>query len=168
MNQDLREQLQRIRHFLTSTPEARRLALILLAVLVAFVAGSSFMGRAEDAAARVELQERRFDRLVQVVEQYKNQQGGAADNGAAGEIDDPLGTVSAILEEVGVKSAVQQLSSTRRGISLELQGLYGDGVLGLLRGVRDRGFLVAGLTLRSTRTEGERLYMMQMLLEVRQ
>ncbi len=135
--------------------ETRRLILFLLLGMLLWVTAFSFVGRQGELNGRIELKERRYADLVEVIRAYRAQPE-ARERTATESKGDPLTILSRLLEKVGIKDRLVQLSSASSGVSLQVEQLY-PGELGtLLQEVLRQGLPILSCELRAVPAGDER------------
>ncbi|PIE54858.1 MAG: hypothetical protein CSA35_04385 [Dethiosulfovibrio peptidovorans] len=138
--------------------------LLLLAVGVLFlVVGSSVWSGLSAMEVRSRLQQRRLQELLQVIKSYKSLPG-KEDRAAPSE--DPIVVVSSLVDSMGLKDNLVQLSSLSKGLSVQLSRLYTGKALDFLRELEKRGLSVDSGELRAVPDGGERRLSMSLIVVV--
>lgn len=135
--------------------EFRKWGLFLLLGILLWITAFVLVGKQQELTGRIELKERRFRDLVEVVRTFKAQpeQENAVRSGLPG---DPLTVLSRLLEKVGIKDRLVQLSSASSGVSMQVERLY-PGELGtLLQEVIRQGLPIMSCEIRAVPSGNER------------
>ncbi len=132
--------------WLRTDRQARRSVLLLLLGAVLWVTAISLWGEAGDLRSRMILQEDRFRRLAQVVRSYRNQPRQETKKAPSGDI---LSILSSLIDQVGVKDRLVQLSAGAAGATLQLERLYGEELATLLQELERKDLPPLSVELRS-------------------
>lgn len=135
-------------------PECRRIGLFLVLGIMLWVSAVTLTGWQDELSGRITIKEKRYASLVDVIRTYRVQPGEAETPEAPK--GDPLTVLSRLLDSVGIKDRLVQLSSASSGVSLQVDGLY-PGELGtLLQEVMRLGLPILSCEIRAVPAGSER------------
>lgn len=147
--------------FLRSNRQAQRLGLLLSLGLLLWLFALSLSGGADGQRSRIALQEDRFRRLAQVVRTYRNQPRQEEPPARGGDL---LSGLSSLIDQVGVKDRLVQLSMSTAGATLQLDRLYGEELATLLQELNGKGLPLLSAELRSAPQGEGRLFFCSLLV----
>jgi hypothetical protein len=138
------------------------LSLLAIALVVWVVAWSVWSGMS-DLESRSRLQQRRFEDLMLVIKKYRSLPGREE---RASLSDDPIVVVSSLVDNMGLKENLVQISSLSRGLSVQLGRLYSENALNFILELGKRGLVVDSAELRAVPEDGVRLLSMNLVVTV--
>lgn len=135
--------------------EFRKIGLFLVLGIILWVTAFSLVSRQHELTGRIELKEKRFRDLVDVVRIFEAQP--QPEKGIRPVlVGDPLTVLSRLLDKVGIKDRLVQLSSASSGVSMQVERLY-PGELGtLIQEVIRQGLPILSCEIRAVPTGNER------------
>lgn len=148
-----------------SVSGSRKLLLFLLAAIVAWGAGGYFSALASRSDQTLALQQNRLSTLNELAAQYRQLAGesGAVARTDAGDI---VPVFSQIVEEMGLRDRLLQISPVSRGVSVQMDRLYAEELVSLLKGLTSRGIRVNSSELRALPFQDKRLFSLFAMLGV--
>lgn len=146
------------------TPERRRVLVIALLTLLAWGFGFVLLSWHGDLENRASLQASRFSSLVEVSRAYRALPLSQRQGGGGTTARDPLSAASDAVERLQMKNRLKNLSSSSRGISLNLEGLGQAEMLALARELERARLAVLSAEIRALPAGGKRLLSVNLLL----
>ncbi len=147
-----------------ATREGRRI--LALALLVFLVWGSAFFlhCNARETESRIPLLAARFASLAETAQAFRaalpsRKQAEARTNEA-----DPLAAASETIDRLRVKDRLKSLSSSTRGVSIELEGLGQEETVSLVRELKKARLSVTSAEIRALPVGGKRSLSVSLLL----
>jgi hypothetical protein len=147
--------------YVKANRQAQRLALLSLAGFLLWMTALNLSGEVEALRSRMALQEDRFRRLAQVVRSYRNEPHQETAPVPTGDI---LSSLSSLIDQVGIKDRLVQLSTGSTGATLQLERLYGEELATLLQELERRGLPLLSAELRSVPYGEARLFACSLLV----
>ncbi|MBL3592879.1 MAG: hypothetical protein JMJ93_05130 [Synergistaceae bacterium] len=147
--------------YIRGNRQAQRLALFAVLGLLLWMTAFHIFGQLSDLRSRMNLQEDRFRRLAQVVHKYRNEPQQEA---ARAPVGDVLSALSSLIDQVGIKERLVQLSTSSGGATLQLERLYGEELATLLQEMDRRGLPLLSAELRSVPYGEARLFACSLLV----
>ena len=140
--------------YLREHPDFRKVGLFLVLGIMLWVTAFVLTGRQEELAGRIDIKETRYVSLVEVIRTYRAQP--RTEETSAAPKGDPLTVLSRLLDSVGIKDRLVQLSSASSGVSLQVDRLY-PGELGtFLQEVMRLGLPILSCEIRAVPAGNER------------
>jgi|UPI0003B55B30 hypothetical protein len=147
-----------------ATQEGRRILALVILVFLAWGSALFLHFNARETESRIPLQAARFASLAETAQAYRaalpsRKQAESRTNAA-----DPLAAASETIDRLRVKDRLKSLSSSTRGVSLELEGLGPEETVSLLRELKKAHLSVASAEIRALPVSGKRSLSVSLLL----
>ena len=158
--------MRMIRSFINGEiPGARKTLFFIFASILAWAAGMYYSSNATRIEQSYKLQQGRLVTLNELAVQYKQLMGerSAHEKTAAGDL---IPVFSQIVEESGMRDRLLQISPVSRGISVQMDRLYAEDLVALLKGLGKYGIRVLSSELRAMPFQDKRLFLFYAVLGV--
>lgn len=144
----------------------RRTRILAMAVLVFFLWGTGLLllYRARETESRIALAAARFSSLAKTSQAYRLLVPSRAAGKAISNPADPLAAASEAIDRLQVKDRLKSLSSSSRGVSIELEGLGQKETLSLIRELKKARLAVTAAEIRALPLGGKRSLSVTLLL----
>lgn len=128
-----------------------------------WTAGAFLWFSLPDQQVKVDLQNRRMNNLLQVIQRYKEFPDRKKKESI---MEEPIVIVSSLVDKMGLKDNLVQISSLSKGISVQLTRLYFMKAISFLQEIPKRGLTIDSAELRYVPEGGDRLMSMTLIVTV--
>jgi hypothetical protein len=146
------------------TPGGRRLLILAVLVVLVWSLGLFLQHRARETESRIPLAAGRFASLAETAQAYRAAAPSRSPGNAPSNPADPLAAASETIDRLQIKDRLKSLSSSGRGISLELEGLGQKETLSLVRELKKARLTVTSAEIRALPLGGKRSLSVSLLL----
>lgn len=127
---------------------SRKVMIFIFLSLIFWVAGIYFSSLSARSEQSLTLQQGRWSTLNELAAEYRQFSGGGS-SGRKTDAADIVPVFSQIVEEAGMRDKLLQISPVARGVSVQMDRLYIEELVSLLRGMASFGIRVNSSELRA-------------------
>ena len=146
------------------TPGARRILALAVLTCLAWGSGLFLQHRAHETEGRIPLAAARFASLAETAQAYRAAAPSSIPGKTRPNPADPLAAASETIDRLQIKDRLKGLSSSGRGVSLELEGLRQGETLSLVRELKKAQLTVLSAEIRALPFGGKRSLSVTLLL----
>lgn len=158
---EIKEKLDLMR----SLPGFRKVLLLLLGCIIVWGGALYFHQERSTLWSRINIQERRFNELLQLANDYKILSIPlAGEDNASLEGKDPIEIISSTLDKVGLKENLLQLSVLSSGVNVQLENLYGEDLGTFIQQIRLNGLEINSAEIKTIPDGEGLLYSLSMIV----